>query len=91
MAAHDGLDRLACLVGVVERDGANVMVQDMSLDDAVEEVAPDEAHLSIDRCSSPASEGPGVWRIVGKTWVSMLEVGDGNYRNETSVCVRRAC
>jgi hypothetical protein len=36
VAAHDGLDGLGGFVGVVEGDGADVVVEDVGFDDTVE-------------------------------------------------------
>lgn len=36
MAAHDRLDGLGGFVGVVERNGRNIVMQDVGFDDAVE-------------------------------------------------------
>ncbi|KFY25027.1 hypothetical protein V491_01926, partial [Pseudogymnoascus sp. VKM F-3775] len=58
VAAHDGLDGLGGQVGVVEGDGADVVVQDVGLDDAVEEVAPDEAEVAVDGGGSAADVVP---------------------------------
>jgi hypothetical protein len=59
MAAHDGLDGLGCQVGVVEGDGADVVVQNVRLDDAVEDVAPDEAEVTVDGGGGAADVVPG--------------------------------
>jgi hypothetical protein len=45
--AHDGLDGLGGLVGVVEGDGGDVVVEDVGLDDAVEDLAADETELAV--------------------------------------------
>ncbi len=74
--AHDGLDGLGGLVGVVEGDGADVVVQDVGLDDAVEEVAADEAELAVNRGSGTADKVPLVRRVMGKRRVGVLEVGN---------------
>lgn len=76
--AHDRLDGLGGLVRVVEGDAADVVVEDMSLDDAVEKVAADEAHLTINGSSSTTDEVPLVVGVVGKGRVGVLEESDGN-------------
>ena len=55
---HDRLDRLGRLVGVVEGDGRDVMVQDVRLNDAVEEMAPDEAEFAVDGRRGSSKEVP---------------------------------
>lgn len=76
--AHDGLDGLGGLVRVVEGDAADIVVEDMGLDDAVEKVTADEAHLTINGSSSATDEVPLVVGVVGKGRVGVLEEGDGN-------------
>jgi len=78
VAAHDGLDGLGGLVGVVEGDLADVVVQDVGLDDAVEEVAADEAELAIDGGSAAADVVPLLSSVVGERGVGVLEEGDGD-------------
>ena len=76
--AHDGLDGLGGLVGVVEGDNGDVVVQDVRLDDAVEDVAPDEAELAVDGRGRATGEGPAVGVVVGERGVGVLEEGDGD-------------
>lgn len=77
--AHDLLDGLGGLVGVVEGDGADVVVQDVGLDDAVEEGAADEAELAVDGGGGAADVVPALGAIVGKRGVGVLEEGDGDF------------
>lgn len=79
MAAHNRLDRLGRQVGVVEGDGADVVVEDVSLDDAVEEVATDEAEFAVDGGGGAADVVPGRRLVVGEGGVGVLEVGDGDW------------
>jgi hypothetical protein len=76
--AHDRLDGLGSLVGVIEGDVADVVVKNVSLDDAVEKVAADEAHLTINGSSGTADKVPLVIGVVRKGRVGVLEEGDGN-------------
>lgn len=62
--AHDGLDGLGGLVGVVEWDGGDVVVQDVSLDDSVQEVAADEAEFAVDGSGGATGEVPGIAGVV---------------------------
>lgn len=78
MAAHDGLNGLGGLVGVVEGDGADVVVKDVGLDDAVEEVAADEAELAVDGGSAATDVVPLLSGVVGERGVGVLEEGDGD-------------
>lgn len=76
--AHDGADGIGGLVGVVERDGADVVVEDVRLDDAVEEVTADEAHLAIDGGGGATDVVPLLGGVVRQRGVGVLEEGDGN-------------
>lgn len=79
VVAHHGLDGLAGLVGVVERDGADVVVQHVGFDDTVEDVAADEAEVTVDGGGSTAGKVPHLRLVVGEARVGMLEEGDGHY------------
>ena len=76
--AHDGLDGLGGLVGVVEGDRADVVVQHVGLDDAVQQLAPDEPELTIDRGRGAAHVVPALGGVVRDGRVGVLQVGDGN-------------
>ena len=76
--AHDSLDGIAGLVGVVEGDVADIVVQDVSLDDAVEDVAADETKVTVDGGSSATGEVPDLGLVVRKSGVGVLQEGDGN-------------
>lgn len=76
MLAHNRLNGLGCLVGVVERDRGYKMVENVGLDDAVEQVTTDEAKLTIDRRGRSASEIPGVRFVVRQCRISVLEESD---------------
>lgn len=76
MPAHDGLDCLGGLVGVVEGNGGDVVMKDVGLNDAVKEGASDEAKLAVDGSSGTTSVGPGVGVVVGQGGVGMLQEGD---------------
>ena len=54
------------------------MVEDVGLDNAVEELAADEAEFAVDGGSGAAGEVPGVASVVRKGRIGVLEVGDGN-------------
>ena len=78
MAAHDGLDGLACLVGIVKRNGADKVMKDVGFNDAVEKMAPYEPEFAINGGSSPTSKVPGFRSVVRKGWISVLKEGDCN-------------
>jgi hypothetical protein len=76
--AHDGLDGLGGLVGVVEGDGGDVVVEDVGLDDAVEDLAADETELAVNGGGGATSKVPGLAGVVREGRVGVLEVGDGD-------------
>lgn len=76
--AHDGADGIGGLVGVVKGDGGHVVVQDVGLDDAVQQLAADEAHLAVDGGGSASDKVPLLAGVVGEGRVGVLEEGDGN-------------
>jgi hypothetical protein len=80
VVAHDTLDGIAGFVGVVERDVADVVVQHVGLDDAVEDVAADEAEVAVDGGRSAAGEVPDFRLVVGESGVGVLEESDGDWR-----------
>ena len=79
VAAHHSLDGIAGLVGVVEGDVADIVVQHVGLNDTVEDVATHEAKVTVNGGGGTTSEIPHLWLIVGKSGVSVLKEGDGNY------------
>lgn len=54
------------------------MVDDVSVDDAMEEVAADEAKVTIDSGEGALDEGPALGLEVRHLGVGVVEVGDGN-------------
>ncbi len=56
--AHDGLDGLGGLVGAVEGNGRDKVVEDVGFDDPVEQVAADEAEFPVDRRGRATSKSP---------------------------------
>jgi hypothetical protein len=71
--AHDGLDGLGGLVGVVEGDGGDVVVEDVGLDDAVEDLA-----AAVNGGGGTTGKVPGLAGVVREGRVGVLEVGDGD-------------
>lgn len=76
--SHDLLDGLAGLIGVVEGDGADIVVKNMGFNDAMEDVATDEAKVTINGSSSSTGEVPRLGLVVGEGGVGVLEESDGN-------------
>ncbi len=81
MLAHDGLNGFGGLICVVKRDSGDVVMEDMSLDDAVQELAANETKLAIYRSSSTTSIVPCLRLIVRKRRIGMLEKGDGHFKD----------
>lgn len=91
MLSHDWLDGFGGLIGVVEWDGADVVVEDVGLDDAVEEMTADESKFTIDGCGGSTDVVPALTRVVRKCWVGVLKEGDCNYislvfNKESRIC-----
>jgi len=57
--AHDGLDSFRRLLSVVEGDGADKVVKNVSVNDSVEEMATDETELAVNGSSGTSGEVPG--------------------------------
>ena len=57
----------------------------MRLDDAVEEVAADEAEVAVDGREGALDEGPVLSVEVGDVGVRVVEVGDGDYRTRSAL------
>lgn len=47
MSAHDLPDGFSRFIGMVKWDGGDIMMENVSLDDAVEELAANEAELAV--------------------------------------------
>lgn len=77
--AHDLLDSLGGFVGVVEWDGADVVVGNVSLDNAVKQVTTDKAEFTVDSGSGTADVVPGLVVVVREGRIGVLQEGDGNY------------
>lgn len=78
MLAHDLANGIGGLAGVVEWDGGDEVVENVSANDVVEEVGVDETEVTVDGGGSSASEVPGVVVVVWEGSVGVLEEGDGN-------------
>lgn len=77
--AHDGLDRLGCLVGIVKGNGADVVVENVRLNDAVEQVSTNESKLTIHSSGSTTDKVPLVIGVMWEGRVGVLEESDGHY------------
>jgi len=79
VASHNRLDCLGRLVCVVEWNRADIVMEDVGLDDTVQELAADEAEFAIDCGCCTAGIVPASRAVVRKAGISVLEEGDGNY------------
>ena len=64
---------------MVEWDGADVVVEDVSLDDTVQEIAADETEFAVNGCSCTTGVVPAGRSVVREAGVGVLEEGDGHY------------
>lgn len=78
MTAHDALDSIASLIGVIERDGADIMMKDVSFDDSMEELATHKSEFSIDGCGRASCVRPGLGSVMGQRRIGVLKKGNGN-------------
>ena len=84
MFAHNRLNGFRGLVCVIEGNGRNVVVKNVSLDDTVEEGAADETELAVDRRGGTTGEGPLFRLVVRKGRIGMLKIGDCDCYGPTS-------
>lgn len=74
MLPHDWLDSFGCLVRMVERNGGNIVMKDVSFNDAVQELTTDEAKFAINSGSSTTNVVPSFGRVMGQRWVGVLKI-----------------
>lgn len=79
VAAHDGFYSLGSLISVVERNGADEVMQDVSLDDAVEKVRANGPEVAINGRGGATGESPGLGGVMRERGVSVLKEGYSNY------------
>ena len=81
MTAHDWLDGFGGFVGVVEGNGADIVVQDVGFDDAVQKIAADEAKFAVNGCSSSTNIVPTARSVMGKRWIGVLQISNRNFHS----------
>lgn len=73
-----GDNRIGGLLGVVEGDLREQVVNNVVVDDFVEEVTTDEAKAAVDGGERALDKGPRIGVVVGHRRVSVVQIGDGN-------------
>ena len=79
MVSHDGFDGLGGFVAVIEWDFGEIVVHDVRFNDAMHEVAANEAKLAVDCGSSSTGEGPCSGIVVWQAGVGVLQVCNPDY------------
>ena len=79
MYSHHIFDSARRFFCVVERDSRCVVMEDVILDRAMEDIASDKPKVSIYGRSAAAEERPRFTRIVWQSRVGVLQEGDGYY------------
>ena len=81
VVAHDALDGLAGLIGVVEGDVADIVMQNVGLNDTVEDVAADKAEVTVDGSGGTTGKVPNLRLVVRKGGVGVLQESDGDWKD----------
>ena len=79
MPAHDGFDGLGRFIGIVERNGGDVVMEDVGFNDPVEEMTANETELAIDCCCRSSGKVPSRRLVVRERWIGVLEKGNGHF------------
>lgn len=74
------LDGLGSFLGVVERNAAEEVVDNMVVNDFMEEVTTNEAGGAVNCSQCSLGVGPGFRSVVSNLGVGVLKVCDGNCR-----------
>jgi hypothetical protein len=78
VTSHNWLNSLSGLIRVIERNRADVVVEHVSLDNAMEKLATDKSEFAINCRSGATNIVPRCASVMGKGWICVLEVGDRN-------------
>jgi len=62
-------------LGVIVGDGGDMVMQDVSFDDVVEEVLADGSEVAVDSAGGAAGESPCCGVVVRERGVRVVEVG----------------
>lgn len=80
VVSHDLSNVNASLTSVVEWNGRDEMVADMSANNVVEEMGVNKAEITINGSRGTASKIPGLGIVVRHGCVGVLEEGDSHYQ-----------
>jgi hypothetical protein len=64
---------------MIEWNGADVVVSDVSLDNSVKKSTADESEFAVNCGCGTTGEVPGLVVVVRKSGVGVLQVSDGHY------------
>ena len=78
MLAHNWFDGLSSLIGIVEGDGGDEMVNNVSLNNPMKELSSNKPKLAINSGGCASGEVPRLRVIVRKGGISVLKEGDCN-------------
>lgn len=78
VTTHHRLDSFACLVGMVEGNETDIMVENVGFDDSMEELSTNESEFAVDCRRGTTGVGPSIRSIVRKRRVGMLKECDRN-------------
>lgn len=78
LVSEVGDDRIGGLLGVVEGNLGEQVVNNVVVDDLVEEVTTDEAETAVNGREGTLNESPCIRIVVGYRRVSVVQVGNGN-------------
>jgi hypothetical protein len=79
VTSHYWLNGLCGLIGVVERDRADVVVEHVSLNNAMEQLTTNKSEFTINSGSGATNVVPRCTSVMGKGWIGVLEVGDRDF------------
>lgn len=72
--AHDFSNGNGCFLGVVEGDGGDKMMQDMSTNNVMEKMGVNESEIPVYRCCGTTCKRPLRVLVVWETSVRVLEI-----------------
>ena len=78
VTTHDWFDGFGSFISVVKGDRADVMMQNVCLNNAVENTAADETEFSVNSCGGTTDIVPASSCVVRKRRIGVLKIGNGN-------------